>query len=72
MISYFPEINEPVPGGRLYRYCRDEGLNYPYVAAGLKAKRRTAVRKIWKWILRRALLSKRFEIPDRAPKEDGL
>lgn len=68
MISY--NINEPASRDTLYRYCKDEGLDYQSVASGLDAERRTAIVKIREWLLRRASSSKRFESPDRAQRKN--
>lgn len=70
MIGYFHNINEPAPKGRLYRYCKEEGLDYRYVVAGLRAERHTTIMKIRRWLLKREFLSKRFGRSDQERKKD--
>lgn len=36
MIDYFYENQLPVPNGELYRYCKEEGLDYLYAVSNIK------------------------------------
>ena len=48
MINYFYDINKPAPEGELYRYCKDEGLDYQYIVSELNTERGAIIMKIWK------------------------
>jgi hypothetical protein len=39
MLDYFPDLKTPVPEDALYRYCKDEMLDYPYTVSCMKEKR---------------------------------
>ena len=51
MIGNFNDRNEPALKSKLYRYCKDEGLDYQYIVANLNAEHRTIIMRIRKWLL---------------------
>ena len=40
MLGFIYDRHAPVPTDALYRFCRDEALNYDYIVAGMGGKPR--------------------------------
>lgn len=46
MIDYFYKISSPVLNGELYRYCKEEGLDYTYTITNIKAGHRATRKRL--------------------------